>query len=115
MGQDCWVAAAALRHGACLCTTNLKDFDYFPGLRIATSEAPCACSLEAQDVTPVDTRIARQIATAATEKSRSLEAQDVTPVDTRSARLIATAATEKSLGNRHPRLTTLIPAACAAT
>jgi len=84
--QDCWVAAAALRHGACLCTTNLKDFDYFPGLRIATSGASCPCSPETKDVT----------------------------TDAHSAKGSTRAATGKHLGSRHHRLAALLPAACAA-
>jgi len=32
--QDMWVAAIAIRHGARLCTANLKDFDYLPQLEL---------------------------------------------------------------------------------
>lgn len=41
--QDAWVAATALRHGARICTNNLKDYDYLPGVRfLHLHELPAA-------------------------------------------------------------------------
>uniref|UniRef100_A0A7S4Q0D9 PIN domain-containing protein n=1 Tax=Alexandrium monilatum TaxID=311494 RepID=A0A7S4Q0D9_9DINO len=51
--QDCWVAATALRHGASLCTVNLKDYDYLPGLRfLAPAPVPVSAPAAFPTVPP---------------------------------------------------------------